>query len=230
MLVGLAGLAAIGVLGVRGEVRAEDPPKVEVPQPGVPEVMTLEGQYIRVAYNNEGYVILGYRLANNSVGEKWMLVDVGVALRQGVPSFTLTRDAVSLQTPDGATIPLASEDEYRKANLSALDARAKVQRDNINYFPPNAHVGCRIGFFAELDEPAVGWDQVEITNQSGCLGRLFFQLPGGIQYGQHWLTVKFAQSVIKVPFRILTKEEDKLLRKNYKSIKKQVDDTFRKKD
>ena len=230
VLLAAVGLASIGAFGVPGDVRAEEPPQVQVPQPGVPEIMTLEGKYIRIAYNNEGYVILGYRLANSLVGEEWMLLEVGMALREGVPSHTLTRDAVSIETPDGKTIPLATEDEYRKANLEALVARTKVQSDKINYFPPNAHQGCRIGFFADLDQRAVGWDQFELTNQSGCLGRLFFQVPGGIHYGQHWLNVKFAQTLIRVPFRILTKEEDKLLQKHYKAIKKQVDEAFRKKN
>ena len=52
-------------------------------------------------------------------------------------------------------------------------------------------------------------------------------MPGGITYGQHWLNVKFANSVVRAPFRILTKEEDKLLDKNYKDIKKQVDEAFK---
>ena len=42
--------------------------------------------------------------------------------------------------------------------------------------------------------------------------------------------MKFAQSVVRVPFRILTKEEDTLLDKNYKDIKKQMDDAFKKKN
>jgi hypothetical protein len=42
--------------------------------------------------------------------------------------------------------------------------------------------------------------------------------------------VKFAQSMVRVPFRILTKGEDKLLDKNYKDIKKQMDDAFKKKN
>ena len=54
-------------------------------------------------------------------------------------------------------------------------------------------------------------------------------MPGKITYGQHWLNVKFAKSVVRVPFRILTKEEEKLLDKNYKDIKKQVDEAFKKK-
>ena len=42
--------------------------------------------------------------------------------------------------------------------------------------------------------------------------------------------MKFAQRVVRVPFRILTKEEDTLLDKNYKDIKKQMDDAFKKKN
>jgi hypothetical protein len=52
---------------------------------------------------------------------------------------------------------------------------------------------------------------------------------GGIKNGQHWLNVKFAKSTIRVPFRILTDEEDKLLEKNYSDIEKQVKEAFQKK-
>jgi hypothetical protein len=156
-----------------------------------------------------------------------MLLEVGFALREGVPDYDLTRDALSLDTPDGKTLPLPSVEEYRKANLSALLAREKVQRDSINYFPPNAHQACRVGFFAELDQRPMAWDKVELSDRRGCVGRLFF--PGGTKYGQYWLNVKFAKSVVRVPFRVLTKEEDKLLEKNFGDIKKQVDAAFKKK-
>ena len=51
--------------------------------------------------------------------------------------------------------------------------------------------------------------------------------PGGIKYGQHWLNVKFEKSLVRVPFRILTEEEEKLLSKNYKDISKQVEEAFK---
>ena len=209
---------------------AQEPPKIQMPQPGVPQIMTLEGRYVRVAYNNEGYAILGYRSVQQSgIGEPWILLEVGFALRDGVPNYDMTREALSLEIPGGKTIPLPSNEEYRKANLQALQAREKVQRDSINYFPPNAHQACRIGFFAELDQRAMSWDKVEMSDQRACLGRLFFPVPGGVQYGQYWLNVKFAKSTVRVPFRVLTKEEDKLLDKNFKDIKEQVDDAFKKK-
>jgi hypothetical protein len=222
-------IAAVGILSAWPlAASAQEPPKVQMPQPGVPEIFTMEGRYVRAAYNNEGYAILGYRSANLSVGEEWMLLEVGIALRDGVPDFTLTRDALSLDTPDGKTLPLPSVEDFRKANLAALEARAKVQRDSINYFPPNAHQACRIGFFAELEQRALPWDKVELSDQRACLGRLFFQVPTKIAHGQHFLNVKFAKSVIRVPFRILTKEEDKFLEKNYKDIEKQLEEAFKK--
>jgi hypothetical protein len=203
---------------------------VQIPEPGVPEIMTMEGAYVRASYNNEGYVILGYRLANESVGQEWMLIEVGMTVRDGRPDYKLTRDAVSLETPDGKVLPLPSVSEYRESSeVHALQMRAKVQRDSINYFPPSANRSCRIGFFSDLEDRAMPWDEVELSSERACLGRLYFQVPGGIAYGQHWLNVKFQESLVRVPFRILTAEEEKLLSENYKDIKKQVEEAFKKK-
>jgi len=204
----------------------EQKPTVKIPEAGVPQIMTLEGMYVRAAYNNEGYAIIGYKTANMSVGDEWMLLEMGTTVREGVPSFSLKRENVSLETPDGAKLPLPSVDEYRSANLAALNNRANVARDSINYFPPMASQACRIGFFSELDQRALPWDHVEVSQNRACLGRLYFKVPGGIKYGQHWLDVQFPKSLVRVPFRILTKDEEKLLDKNYKDIRKQVKDAF----
>jgi hypothetical protein len=224
----LALVAFVSTLPVTASGDGQQSPTVKIPEPGVPQLMTLEGTWTRVAYNNEGYAIIGYRLANLSLGEEWMLLEFGTTVRERTPNYTLKRDALSLETPDGKTIPLATVVEYRKANLAALKNREKVQRDSINYFPPSASQACRIGFFSDLDQRAMSWDEVELSSTRGCVGRLFFQVPGGIAYGQYWLNVKFDQSLIRVPFRILTKDEEKLLSKNFKDIRKQVENAFRK--
>ena len=189
--------------------------------------MTMEGKFVRAAYNNEGYIILGYQPANRSIGEEWMLLEIGVTLRDDVKDFRLTRDALSLETPDGKTLPLPSVTEFRAGNTSALQSRAKVQRDSINYFPPSASRACRIGFFSDLDSPAMAYDVVELSSSRACLGRVYFHIPGGIKYGQHWLNVKFPKSLVRAPFRILTEEEEKTFSKNYKSISQQVKDAFK---
>jgi len=229
----LATLVAVALALVQivatAEGQKKQAPKVQVPNAGVPQIATLEGQYVRVAYNNEGYISLGYRTANQSVGDEWMLLEIGATVRAGKPNYTLTREAISLDTPDGKTVPLPTVSEYRKVDLRALDQRASVVRDSINYFPPEASQACRIGFFAEVGSPAMSYDQVELSSQRGCVGRLYFPVAGGIKYGQYFLNVKFQDSLVRVPFRILTEEENKTLSKHYKDIKKQVEATFKKK-
>ena len=222
----LLALAAVVALWPAAQAQQEKP-TVKIPNPGVPQIMTLEGNFVRAAYNNEGYAIIGYRAANQSVGEEWMLLETGTTVLDGIKNYDLKRDALSLETPDGTTIPLASVEEYRSADLRALEQRTRVIRDSINYFPPSAYQSCRIGFFSEVGSRAMAWDKVELSDSRACVGRLYFKIPGGIKYGQHWLNVKFATSVVRVPFRILTAEEEKTLSKNFKDIRKQVQEAFK---
>ena len=221
-------LAAVVAAATAAGAVAQDKqaPKVQIPNPGVPQIMQMEGAYVRAAYNNEGYVILGYRTSNESVGEPWLVLDVGMTLRAGQKARKLQRGDVSMTTPDGKTVPLPSNQDFTKANLAALERRASITKDSINYFPPTASKPCRIGFFAEIAQRAMSWDEVELDSSRACLGRLYFPVDGGIKYGQYWLNIQFGGSLIRVPFRILTKEEDKMLNKNYKSIEKQVKEAF----
>ena len=196
---------------------------VEKPKPAVPEIFTLQGEFVRMAYNNEGFVTLGYRIANDSVGQEWMLLEVGLTLVGNVDDQPFTRDGFSLQMPDDSTVGLATQKAYNEANLRALDARANMVRDSINYFPTMANRPCRIGFFADAssDVRTLTYDQVTLSRMSACVGRIYFQIPGGITTGQYYLNVKFKESVVQVPFRILTEEEAKVLKKNWKDIKKE---------
>ena len=229
--VACVGLMSLGPLQTRGDAQAQGQQlPVQIPQPGVPQIMTMEAKFVRAAYNNEAYVILGYQASNRSVGEEWMLLEFGTTVMDKTPDFTMTRDAFSLETPDGKTLPMAPITEQRAGKVQAIQQRAKVQRDSINYFPAKASRACAILFYPDLGARALPYDFVEMTNDRACLGRFYFKIPGGIAYGQHWLNVKFAKSEVRVPFRILTKEEEKTLNKNYKSIKQQVDDAFKKKD
>ena len=225
-----AALAAVCVAALASVQIGGQQPTVQIPQPGVPQIMTLEGKFVRVAYNNEGYVILGYQIANRTVGDEWVMLDVGITLMEKVKDYTLKREAISLDTPNG-TVPLPSIEQYRQneAKVQPLQNRLKAQRDSINYFPPWTHGVNRLGFFADLGSRAMPWNQADVSNDRACMGQLYFQVPGGTKHGQYWLNVKFAESVVRVPFRLLTDEEEKMLGKNFGDIKKQVEATFRKK-
>lgn len=206
---------------------AQDKPKskVKAPQPTVPQVFTLMGQFVRVAYNNEGFVTLGYRTANSSVGTEWMLLDVGLTVREGASAVVLKRDAFSLQTPDGKTLPLATQTEYSTADLRGVQTMANASRDNISYFPADVVQRCAVSFFTDPERKNISHDQVELNSMTGCLGRIYFHVPGGIKTGQHWLKVKFSKGEVQVPFRILTKEEEKEFRKTWEDIKEEHDES-----
>ena len=193
------------------------------PEPTVPQAFTLKGEFVRMAYNNEGFVTLGYRVANDSVAEEWMLLEMGVTLRNKIKEQKLTREDLTLVTPDGTHIPLAAQAEFNKANLRALDRRASMVRDSINYFPVGANRACMMSFFADPSKKSrtIAYDQVSLSYQRACVGRIYFHVPDGIKVGQHWLYVQFKDSVVQVPFRVFTKAEEKEFRKMWKTLKKE---------
>jgi hypothetical protein len=209
---------------------AQLPQGVEAPKPTVPEIFTLMGQYVRIAYNNVGFATLGYRMAQESIGEEWVLLEVGLTMRGSAKDVTLKRGDLSIKTPDGSIIGLATQQQYAEAGyLRALNMRTRVVRDSINYFPVEATRACAIQFFANLGQPGpqIAYDQVELSSTRGCLGRLYFHVPGGIKVGQYWLNVNFGGSEVQVPFRILTKEEAKQFEKSWEDIKKAHDATLK---
>ena len=209
---------------------AAQTPQVTAPQPTVPEVFTIMGQFVRVAYNKEGFVTLGYSMAQRSLGEEWLMLEAGLTMRSPAKDYTLKREHFTLKTPDGTMIPLATQSDYAKAGyLSALNNRAKVQRDSINYFPVDVTRGCSMSFFANVDQGRrmLAFDEVELSSNRACVGRLYFNVPGGIKTGQHWLIVDFGPSgKVEVPFRILTKEEEKQFKDSWQDIKKAHDASY----
>jgi hypothetical protein len=225
--VAVVGLMSVWPLQTKGEAQTQEKPIVQLPQPGVQEIITMEGKFVRASYNREGYVIIGYQASNRSIGEEWMLLEVGMTVLEPTPDYRLTRNDISLETPDGKTIPLAPLTEQRGGDVNGIQQRAKVQRDSINYFPTKASRACALLFFPDLGARSVPFDEVDLSDDRACVGRLYFRIPGGITYGQHWLNVKFQNSLVRVPFRILTSEEEKFLGKNYKSIEKQVKEAFK---
>jgi hypothetical protein len=209
-------------------VVAQDDMKVEIPQPTVPENFTAGGQFTRIAYNNEGWATLGYRTANGSQGKDWLLLEAGVTIHKPTPGQKMTRESFAVKVPDGSMVPLASQQEFQAAGyLRGMVTRANAVNDSINYFPNAANQACPMLFFSDPSSGsgALAFDQFDVTWQRGCVGRLFFKLPEGqtIQPGQYWLVVKFTGSTVEVPFRIMTKEEEKYFKKNWKSIKKDHD-------
>ena len=84
-------------------------------------------------------------MAQNEVGKPWVLLSLGLSVRQGVKDYTLKRENLTLQTPDGKTVPLATQKEFLEAGgLQALNKMASISNDSINYFPVGPNRPCAI--------------------------------------------------------------------------------------
>jgi hypothetical protein len=225
--IGLTVIASLFVVSFAGiEVTSAQQQTVAMPQPTVPELFDIEGEFVRIAYNNQGFVTLGYRTAQGSVGEDWMLLDTGITLRKGTPDYTLKRSNITLKLPNGTTVPLATREQFNAAGgLPMLVQRDNMINDSINYFPVEANQPCAMRFFGPPG--ALSFDQVDVTFQRACVGRLYFNIPGKIVPGQYWLNIQLASSVVQVPLRIMTKDEQKAFSKKWEALKKQHDEALR---
>jgi hypothetical protein len=185
--------------------------------------MVPRGEYVRQGFNAEGTLIVGYRTANSSVGQEWMLLDAGFTVFPG-NNQQIRREQFALETPDGTMIPMATQTEAQKetATLKALNRRADIQREPINYFPAQVQVVTPMSFFANPAEPGeLPFDEFGASAEQARVGRLFFKVPGGIQYGKYFLHLKMAKSQLVVPINIMTKEELKEAKKAFKEFEKE---------
>ncbi len=222
----LAGVLGFLAAAAPAAAQPREVSAVTIPDPGVPEVVSVKGKFIRVAYNDEGYVVVGSMSPNRAIGGEWMLLDFGATLLDKTPNYTLTREAISLETPDGQTIPMASVIDQRGGATEALQWRAVRENPAMGYFPTFASQGCSIPFFYDEFSRLLPVGEVELSIHRGCYGRIFFHLPGGIALGQYWLNVKFAESVVRVPFTIMTPEEERYVQENLEEIQRQTEVAF----
>ena len=185
------------------------------------EQVGVEGTFVRVATNDEGWVVVGYRVANESVGEELMALRVGLTVTGG--ARTVTRDDIKLVTPDGEVLPLMTQREAEEASgsLAMLTKRDVTAGDSVDYFPAGADRPCDLRFFVLSGRrPLRAYDEVELVRQAACVGYLYFQVPGGIQLGNYNLDVKFANSIVKVPMEIMTEERAKEFTRQWKEAEK----------
>jgi hypothetical protein len=211
---------AVAVSGLGSVAAAEDETAAQAN-----EQIAVEGTFIRVAANEEGWVTVAYRTANEAVGEEYALIRAGMTLTGTKGTQTITRDDIKLVTPDNQVLPLMTQEEAEKASgqLAMLTKRAAMDTDSVDYFPNAADRPCQLKFFAAIAAPRanVAYDQVELASQTACVGVLYFHVPGGIQYGNYNLDVKFANSIVKVPMEIMNKEREQEFTKEWKEALKE---------
>jgi hypothetical protein len=165
--------------------------------PGVERV----GRTVLRQYGPELWTVLGYRFATSQVGEEWMILEVALSSPGGQVA-KVTRDNVFLRTPDGNRLPLPTQKEFSEAygSLRSTIARADIDRDPLNYFPPDREP-CAIQFFVTPGAGVV-FDEVVLNDRRACVGRFYFKVPGGIQPGRWVFGIDLPESEIRIPFEL----------------------------
>jgi hypothetical protein len=157
------------------------------------------GEYVLKQFGPELWAVLGYRFANSQIGDEWMILEVGLSSPNG-QTARVVRENIFLRTPDGTNVPLATQEEFNAVwgSLRSVIAKADVNRDPLDYFPPS-RVQCPIQFFVAPGQGVV-FDEVTLSDRRGCYGRLYFDISGGIQPGRWVLGIDLPESEIRIPF------------------------------
>lgn len=157
------------------------------------------GQYVLRQEGPEAEVVLGYRFAANSLGEDWLILEVNVSSPRQM-SAAIAREDIWVRTPDGTKVPLASQRLFGEAygRLRPAIDKADIQRDPMDYFPPNRR-SCAFQFFVAPGN-GVAFDEITVNDRRACQGKLFFRIPGGIQPGRWTLGMDLEESAVRIPF------------------------------
>jgi hypothetical protein len=143
-------------------------------------------------------VALSYRFAKLNHSGNWLLLDTAMTANAPVE---LPRTAISVRTPGGQVVPLASPEAFNNGyrELNATIARANVAREPMGYLIPHRYR--RMGFFAERGH-GLEWPSVWLDDWHNTYGRLFFQLPDGVQKGNYELLINLKEGQVAIPFTI----------------------------
>lgn len=157
------------------------------------------GRTVLRQYGPELWTVLGYRFATSQIGDEWMILEVALSTPGGQVA-KVTREDVSLRTPKGDRLPLPTQKEFNEAygSLRSTIAKADIDRDPLNYFPPDRQP-CDVRFFV-TPGTGVSFDEVVMNDRRACVGRLFFSVPGGIQNGRWVFGIDLPESEIRIPF------------------------------
>jgi hypothetical protein len=167
---------------------------VPTDDPGVDRM----GKFILMGSGPEAEVVVGYRYAQQNLGSDWLLLEIA-ATSPPNQSARIERSNVSIKTPTGAVVPLATQSEFNEAyrGLQSSIRASDVVRDPMDYWPPRKQ-NCGIRFFV-APGAGVSFDEVSVNDFRACQGKFFFNIPGGVQPGRYVLSIDFEESEIRIP-------------------------------
>jgi hypothetical protein len=164
--------------------------------------VTQLSRYSVISEGPELRASVGFGQAAQDLGDEWMILIVQLTVPPMSANADVFRENISVRTPDGRTLPVLTQAEYRQIYGKI---RTRVRQALTNTPPLRLHGGsqrpCRSWF---LEDPAVGFgrDQMPITSFEVCAGPLVFRVPGALQPGRWRLVIELEESTADIPFEI----------------------------
>ncbi len=150
----------------------------------------------------EMVAVVAYRQGKNSVAQEWLILAVELTSPRGSGPTIVDRNDISVYTPDGYRLPLASQDEFVR-NLTRL--RIPVEQ-TLQFLPllyrvePNRMPDDR--WFYAVAAENIGFDEIPMNSSQKFWGPLLFSVPGGVQPGRWRLVIELEESRPDIPFVI----------------------------
>ena len=143
-----------------------------------------------------------YLQGKNSVAEERLILGVELTSPRGSGPNVVSRNDISLRTPDGRRLALISQDEYRR---SFARMRIPVER-TLDFLPLlyrylPTRLPCDRWYLVSPPEN-IAFDEIPINSSQTCSGPLVFSVPGGVQPGRWHLVVELEESRADIPFII----------------------------
>jgi hypothetical protein len=153
----------------------------------------------------DAHVLVDSRYASTRLGDRWLVLEAVIGARTG-QRIDVARDAITVRTPSGLTLPLATQQDYAEAygELRSAVLHPAVAEPSPRVFGAPRR-SCGRWFFTP---PAEGFaaDSLSIGGAEQCWGVLAFQVPGGVQPGPWRLDIDLEESDVRVPFRVEDRE------------------------
>lgn len=186
----------VGIGSIFSGCASGPPGAVHSTKPGVTQI----GETMMRSVGADLEAILGYKFADLSLGDEWMVVDLALTgLRP--ESIEVRQEAISVVTPDGRRISLPSQKEFIAAypEIQSLMRRAAIASQ-----PLEATRGgrrpCELDFLREPGTDGTTRTAIWINERELCVGMLAFPVPGGIQPGRWRMVIELEESDLEIPF------------------------------
>lgn len=155
-----------------------------------------------VEYRHDGFsVVANYDYSQRNHGARWLLIDIAAG---STTRFVIHRDNFTLVTPEGKTIPLATQQDLiaDTPGVTTLIQNAKVQRQNIvGYFPQRSTLEV-LSFYSIPGVRSVSNEAI-VDSDRVTTGALLFKSPTeGWKEGTYRLAIDNAKAMAALPISL----------------------------